>query len=157
MASNAALKEKQSRRSSRHNAPMSRSSKKTANEDTGRRKHARQPSEVSFTGDYEGDMRAISRLLDRIPADFRDSENFNPLDVVIDIMKSESLEARKQDLETDCRSMESAMETIVAGTCLFAVYPFLRWRIAGQTCCFFFFFFFFIFFFLVFFSYTRGI
>jgi hypothetical protein len=55
-------------------------------------------------------------MLERISPEFRDEEGFNPLDVVIEIMKSENLDSRKQDLETDCRSMESAMDTIVAGT-----------------------------------------
>jgi hypothetical protein len=70
----------------------------------------------SGSGDVGGDseIRKIQRVLDRIPSDYKRAEDFNSLEHVIEILKSDDIDDRRARLENDVYEMDTSMETIVS-------------------------------------------
>lgn len=67
--------------------------------------------------DFDKTILHIQRKLDQIPRQYKeDSEKFNPLEQVIDMMKSSSLKDRKKELDTNVKTLDKSMESIVRGT-----------------------------------------
>jgi chromosome segregation ATPase len=73
--------------------------------------------EEGKTEDFDKTILHIQRKLDQLPAQYKQSSTaFNPLEQVIDMMKSTNLKERKKDLDTNVRTLDKAMESIVKGT-----------------------------------------
>lgn len=67
--------------------------------------------------DFDKAILHIQRKLDQIPTQYKQSSTvFNPLEQVIDMMKSSNLKERKKDLDTNVRTLDKAMESIVKCT-----------------------------------------
>eukprot|EP01122_Echinamoeba_exundans_P013216 TRINITY_DN5727_c1_g1_i1.p1 TRINITY_DN5727_c1_g1~~TRINITY_DN5727_c1_g1_i1.p1 ORF type:complete len:1196 (+),score=222.83 TRINITY_DN5727_c1_g1_i1:69-3656(+) len=62
----------------------------------------------------DSEIRKIQRVLDRIPSDFKKTEDFNSLEHVIEILKSDDIDDRRARLENDVYEMDTSMETIVS-------------------------------------------
>jgi hypothetical protein len=64
--------------------------------------------------DFDKTILHIQRKLDQIPSQYKQqSEVFNPLEQVIDMMKSSNLKERKKDLDANVRTLDKAMESVV--------------------------------------------
>lgn len=69
------------------------------------------------TEDFDKAIIHIQRKLDQIPQQYKKSSSeFNPLEQVIDMMKSTNLKERKKDLDINVRTLDKAMESIVKCT-----------------------------------------
>lgn len=66
--------------------------------------------------DFDKTILHIQRKLDQIPRQYKEtSERFNPLEQVIDMMKSSNLKERKRELDGNVKTLDKAMESIVRG------------------------------------------
>lgn len=65
--------------------------------------------------DFDKAIIQIRRRLDVIPHEYKKTENFNPLEHVIEIMKASNSKERKKELVSNCKAMDKAMEMIVKG------------------------------------------
>lgn len=69
--------------------------------------------------DFDKTILHIQRKLDQIPRQYKEpSEVFNPLEQVIEMMKSSNLKERKRELDNNVKTLDKAMESIVRGTLL---------------------------------------
>lgn len=67
--------------------------------------------------DFDKAILHIQRKLDQIPRQYKEaSEKFNPLEQVIEMMKSSNLKERKRELDNNVKTLDKAMESIVRGT-----------------------------------------
>lgn len=66
--------------------------------------------------DFDKTILHIQRKLDTIPTQYKQQSGvFNPLEQVIDMMKSSNLKERKKELDTNVRTLDKAMESVVKG------------------------------------------
>jgi hypothetical protein len=81
-----------------------------------RSEKSEKPSKTKDTvsPEFKREVKRIQEKLDKIPSFYRMAENFNPLEIVIEMMKSEKAGDKQREIDRRCKEMNESMDVLVS-------------------------------------------